>query len=166
MTVLDRCIRFMESHGVCYSHSIHAPARVTKEGDDRDCIPPHGLTKSVVYMGDDGYGLAVVPADRVVDLPKLREMLGLMSLRIASETELELLLPGSERGALPPFGSLFGVPVFLDAELAAQDSIAFRAGTSRDVIRISVVDFLRVVHPVVGNFVIGNRRSHIALASR
>jgi len=165
MTMLDRCIRFMESHSVCYSHSIHAPVGIASQADDRGDIPPHGLTKSVVYMGDDGYGLAVVPADRAVDLHKLRQMLGLASLRIASETELELLLPGSERGALPPFGSLFGVPVFLDAELAAQDSIAFRAGTSRDVIRISVVDFLRVVRPVVGNVVIGNRRNQRALAS-
>ena len=151
MTMLDRYIHYLHSHKVCYSHSIHAPAASALEVADRDRVLANEIAKSVAYIGDNGYGLAVVPADCEVDLRKLRILLGLIKIRVASEAELESILPGAGKGPLPPFGSLFGVPVLLDSELAIQDFIAFSAGSSRDVIRISVVDFLKLVNPSVGS---------------
>lgn len=152
MNMLDRCTHYLSNYDVRYSHSIHSPAGTALEVADRDRVSPHEVAKAVAYIGDDGYGLAVVPADCAVDLSRVCMLLGLTSIRVASEAELELLLPGSEHGALPPFGALFGIPVILDSRLAEQDFIVCSAGTPRDVLRMSVVDFLRVVHPVVGSF--------------
>jgi Ala-tRNA(Pro) deacylase len=53
---------------------------------------------------------------------------------------------------MPPLGTLFGLPVYLDREVANQEFIAFNAGTHRDVIHMKVADFQDLVRPVVGDF--------------
>ena len=94
-----------------------------------------------------GYGMAVVPGDRMLDLEGLRALLGVSRLRLATESELGELFPDCELGAMGPFGNLCGVPVYADAGLAEEETIAFNAGTHRDVIHMSFADYRRLVKP-------------------
>lgn len=152
MNILDRCLQFLDSAGVVYSHSVHSPATSALGVADRDRVSPREVAKTVLYVGDKGYGLAVCRADRDLDLFWVRQSLGLNSVRIATELELELVIPGSEHGALPPLGNLFNLPVLADEGLVTQPYIAFSAGTSRDVIRMATIDFLQIVQPTISRF--------------
>jgi Ala-tRNA(Pro) deacylase len=96
--------------------------------------------------------MAVLPGDSVVDLEQLRLDLGLSRLRLATEAELKELFPPCELGAMPPFGNLFGLPVYVDSRLAGEDMVAFNAGTHRDVIHMHFADYERLVNPSVVPF--------------
>jgi len=70
-------------------------------------------------------------------------------MRLATEGELSELFPECEVGAMPPFGNLFDIPVFVDETVAASEFIAFTAGTHRDVIHMGFGDFRRLVKPLI-----------------
>ena len=81
-------------------------------------------------------------------------------LELASEAEFRSRFPGCETGAMPPFGNLFGLPVFVDERLIKEKEIAFSAGSHNEVIRMKYADFDRLVEPRILKFVAG--RAHAA----
>ncbi len=95
--------------------------------------------------------LAVLPAPNHVRLDKLAAVVG-KSVRLATEQEFSSLFPDCELGAMPPFGSLYNLAVYLDESLAADEVIVFNAGTHRDAIRVRYDDFVRLAKPRVCSF--------------
>jgi Ala-tRNA(Pro) deacylase len=135
-----------------YIHHVHAPAYTAREVARAEHCSPHRVAKTIVFHSDKGYGMAVLPADSKIDLFELRFILGLDYVRLATETELKQLFPDNEVGAMPPFGNLYGMPVYVDAKLAEEDVIAFNAGTHRDVIYMRFADFRRLARPTITFF--------------
>lgn len=152
MTFLNRLTRYLDAKGIRYSHSIHAPAQTALSVAKAERMPAHEFAKTVVYFGDNGYGMAVVPADEMVDLQEARQLFGLSFIRMADESELKELFPDCELGAMPPFGTFHDLPVAVDTQIAHRKFIVFTAGTHRDVIRMSFEDFQHLVRPKVGSF--------------
>lgn len=150
--MLYRCQRYLKEHGIPYSQSTHLPGYTTCDIESAERTLQETLAKTVVYVADNGPGLLVLPADHMVDCDEVRRLLQLNQLRLAAETESAELFPECEPGTMPPFGSLFGLPVLLDERIAAAESMAFNAGTHCDVIRISVSDFDQLVNPLVASF--------------
>src|SRR5213078_2692860 len=100
-----------------------------------DHVPAREVAKTVVFVQENiMYGLAVLCADCVVDMHELRLLLDQPRLRLATERELAELFPECEIGAMPPFGSLFHMPVYVDGRLAGEEMIEFNAGTHQDVV--------------------------------
>jgi len=154
MNTLDRCIDFLDMGRVCYAHTRHSVAYTAVDVAFAEHISPHKLAKTVVYATAQGYGLADLPADELVDLHILGKYLNDPDIRLASEREMEQLFPECEVGAMPPIGNLFNLPVVVDLTVAEQEFIAFNAGTHRDVIHMSYGDFARMVNPAVAKFAI------------
>lgn len=152
MTALDRCLNYLDRTGVQYSHSIHSPAFTAREVASAERMPAHNLAKSVIYHGDNGFGMLLLPADYVVDFATVLQLLGLNQIRLAAEKEISDLFPDSELGAMPPIGNPIDMPILLDESLAGDEFIAFNAGTHRDVIHMGFVDFLSIVNPLIGSF--------------
>jgi Ala-tRNA(Pro) deacylase len=148
MPGIDRWLEYLDLMQVRYSHSTHARAVTARETAYAERMPAHELAKSVVYFGEEGFGIAVVPADHQVDLFKLERVLGLPGIRLATEGELAQLFPGCEVGAMPPFGEILEMPVTVDTGLATE-FIAFTMGTHRDTVRMSFGDFHRIANPKV-----------------
>ena len=117
-------------------------------------MPVHDLAKVVVYSGDKGYGMLVLPADYALDLKEVCRLLGLIDVRLASESELMEVFTGCEAGAMPPFGNFYGIPVLLDETVSKSEYIVFTAGTHCDVVRMRVADFQRLVNPRVASFAV------------
>lgn len=154
MTFLNRLTRYLDAKGIRYSHSIHAPAQTALSVAKAERMPAHEFAKTVVYFGDNGYAMAVVPADDMVELQELKNYLGLSFIRLADENELQELFPDCELGAMPPFGTFHDLPVLLDSQMTHRKFIAFTAGTHRDVVRMSFDDFQHLVRPGVGSFAV------------
>ena len=93
--------------------------------------------------------LAVVPADRRVNLERLRLAAGAYYADLAEEWELAHDFPGCEPGTLPPFGDLFGLDVYVEPHLAEDADITFSAGNHREVVRMAYKDFERLAHPIL-----------------
>ncbi len=152
MAILARLKELLEANGVAYTHHEHPAAYTAREVASVERVPEHRVAKTVVYSGDEGYGMAVLPADYVIDMQELRAALGLRRVRLATEKELAELFEDCELGAMPPFGNLYGMPTFLDSSLADERRIAFNAGTHRDVVYLDMADYRRLARPTVVHF--------------
>ena len=143
----------LDQHRTIYKHHTHRPTYTAKDLARADNTPPWEVAKTVVFVGDGAYGMAVLPSNTKVDLSTLRRVLGLTTARLASEDELAELFPDTELGAMPPFGNLYNnIPVYVDRELAEDEEIAFNAGTHRDVVHLSFRDFRHLAHPTIVSF--------------
>jgi Ala-tRNA(Pro) deacylase len=135
-----------------YTHHTHPNAYTAREVASAEHIPAHQVAKTVVFRDEGGYGMAVLGADCAVDMQELRMHLSQPRVRLATERELGQLFPTCELGAMPPFGSLFRMPVYVDSRLTGKEMIEFNAGTHRDVVRLRFRDYDNLVKPIVVNF--------------
>jgi Ala-tRNA(Pro) deacylase len=142
--ILAKLEMLLDVNGINYTHTIHKEAFTAEEVAKAEDVPVSRIAKCIVFFGEDGYGMAVVPGDRNVDLHELRELLNQPHLRLAAEEELRKLFPESELGAMPPIGNHIVLPVFVDSHLAERETIAFNAGTHSDLVHIKFRDFERL----------------------
>ncbi len=152
MAIATKLQKFLDENHVGYTHTVHPTAYTAREVASVEHVPAQEVAKTVVFLSEHGYGMAILPADSVVDLEELRMDLGLQRLRLATEAELSELFPDCDLGAMPPFGSLYGMPVYVDNRLTTQDTITFNAGTHRDVIHMHFRDFEGLVKPAIMPF--------------
>lgn len=150
---LSRLMDYLDENRVPYVVISHSPAYTAQGIAASAHVKGKELAKTVVVRADGELALAVLPAPFRVDLDKLREVVGCERLELATEKEFESVFPGCEVGAMPPFGNLFGLPVYVARRLAEDDEIAFNAGTHRELIRMSYRDFERLVQPRIVSFV-------------
>lgn len=141
---------YLRSHGVAYSVIHHRPAHCASREAAAAHVPGHQWAKAVACLADGTPVLAVVPAHYRVDLARLGDLLGARHLRLATEQEMSRIYGGCELGSMPPLGPLYDQQVVVDERMAANDEIAFSAGTHREAIRMRYSDFAALVHPTVG----------------
>jgi Ala-tRNA(Pro) deacylase len=149
MPVLKRLESYLDEYKIPFVHSVHPLTFTAKETAHSEHINERKLAKTVVVLADDVFAMAVLSADSAVDLPELRHAMGVRDLRLATEEEMQDLFPDCDLGAMPPFGNLYGLPVYVESSLAHQRDITFNAGTHRDVVRVRFDDFERAANPVI-----------------
>jgi Ala-tRNA(Pro) deacylase len=152
MAMLERLLAHLDQYQVPYTHTVHPLAYTARQVARAEHMPERKLAKTIVFLADEKYGMAVLPADSFVDMQELRLMLDMPRLRLATERELNELFPDCELGAMPPFGALFGMHVYVDHSLTHEDEIAFNAGTHRDVVHMRYRDYSEIVRPSVMTF--------------
>jgi len=109
--------------------------------------------KVVMVKSGGEHLMTVLPADSRVDLEKLEKVTG-KSTSLESEAEFKDLFPDCAPGTMPPFGDLYGVPTYVDRNLASEDYIVFEAGTHTDAIRLAYSDYERAAKPRVEEFAV------------
>lgn len=149
MAISEKLRLFLDESRVPYSHSVHPLAYTAREVASAEHIPPREVAKTVVIWGDNGYAMLALPASMVVDFQELRAALGLTHVRLATETELGQLFPDCDLGAMPPFGQLYNLPLYMDGSLLRDEHIAFNGGTHRDVIHMRLEEYKRLASPTV-----------------
>lgn len=114
--------------------------------------PEKEIAKVVIVKVDERFVMTVLPASWNVDLHRLRDIFMTNRVRLATEDEIKGLFPDCELGAMPPFGTLYGIPVYVDQSLTEDDEIVFQAGNHSEAIRMRYMDFAALVFPVVEEF--------------
>jgi Ala-tRNA(Pro) deacylase len=149
----ERLKKFLDKEEIPYLTVRHSRAFTAQEVAASCHIPGHEMAKTVIVKLDGEMVMVVLPASAQIDLDLLRDFAGAEGrVRLADELEFEDLFPGCELGAMPPFGNLYGMEVFVAPELAANEEIAFNAGSHTEIIRMSYADFARLVRPRVMRF--------------
>ncbi len=144
---------FLDSKSVKYVTINHSAAFTAAEVAASAHVAGRGFAKTVIVNLDDEMVMVVLPASRRLLLHELRELLESDHARLASEAEFLDRFPDCELGAMPPFGNLYRMRVYVTADLAHQPEIAFNAGTHTEVIRMAYADFDRLVRPQIVDFV-------------
>jgi len=143
---------FLDSHNIKYVIIAHSAAYTAHEVAASAHIPGKKLAKTVIVKIDGKPTMAVLPASDRVDLDRLKEVTGASTVELASEQDFGGLFPECDVGAMPPFGNLYDMDVFVAASLAEDEDIAFNAGSHTELIRLSYKDFERLVTPKVVTF--------------
>jgi Ala-tRNA(Pro) deacylase len=144
-----RVQEFLDAQGVRYVTISHSVAYTATEVASSVHVRARDFAKTLIVMIAGVPAMVVLPANRRLLLPELREMLETEEVRLASELEIRHYFPDCELGAMPPLGNLYGMPVHVAACLAHEREIAFNAGTHTEVIKLAYADFDRLVKPKV-----------------
>jgi len=155
MSVAPKLKEYLDSNEVKYNVLTHEIAYTAQDTAAAAHVSGKELAKSVVVNVDGKFVLAILPAHLKVDLERLKETAKARTVRLAHESEFATLFPGCDRGAMPPFGNLYGIDIFVDESLTRDNEIVFNACTHVDAIRMKYEDFARLAHPRVGAFASG-----------
>jgi len=98
--------------------------------------------------------MAVLPGSQNVDLALLRDALGAERVTLAKEAAFKDRFPECDVGAMPPFGNLYGMPVYVADSLTEDEEIAFNAGSHTQLVKMAYRDFERLVQPEVMRFAV------------
>ena len=140
---------YLDANGVDYVTITHLTAYTAQEVAATVHVPGREMAKTVIVKIDDHLAMAVLPADEWVDLNSLRDVAQAHKVELAHEADFRNAFPECEVGAMPPFGNLYGMDVFVADDLTEDSYIAFNAGSHTDVIRMAYEDYERLVHPKV-----------------
>lgn len=140
---------YLNQHQVKYTSIAHPLAYSAREISHLCHVSEHQLAKTVIIHVGDKIAMVVLPARYVLDFNKLKKAFHNVDVSLASETEFKQLFADCELGAMPPFGNLYNIDVYVEKNLANNKEIVFNAGTHTEVIKLSYEDFVKLVHPTV-----------------
>ena len=152
MSISRKIRELLERENVGYEVLEHSLAYTALEVAEAQHIPGHQVIKSVVVNADGNWILCVLPATHKIDFEKLNQTFSFEDTFLANEGRVAGLFPGCDVGAMPPFGSLAGIKVYVDSDLKENETVAFNAGTHTDLLKIRFKDFMRIENPILGDF--------------
>lgn len=148
MSISPRLSRYLEQHGARYDIFVHPHSSSSAETARTAHVPPHQLAKSVLLEDDQGYVMAVVPADQSVMLGELDRILGRKGLRLSDENHIALLFSDCEPGAVPAIGAPWGIETVVEDHLGANDVVFLEGGDQERLLRMTRSQFDRLMTAV------------------
>ncbi|MGC8740069.1 MAG: aminoacyl-tRNA deacylase [Candidatus Sumerlaeaceae bacterium] len=152
MSIAHRLKQLLDSSNVGYKVEVHPPAFTAEEVAEAAHVSGYEVAKVVIVVADGEHVMVALPANHRIDLNALREALGANEVRLARESEFAAEFPDCEIGAMPPFGSLYGLKLLASEALQQDEKIFFNAGTHREVLRMERDDWERIAQPQWGQF--------------
>lgn len=153
----ERLESYLREHGVKYEVTPHPEAYTAQEVAAVEHVPGRMFAKVVIAEADGRHVMLVLPAAARVDLVRLRNALGVKTARLASEEEFASRFPDCEAGAMPPFGNLYDMPVYMDRSLGDQPRLVFNACSHRETISMEGADYRRLANPTVLEFTVPHK---------
>jgi Ala-tRNA(Pro) deacylase len=151
--LVERVLRLLETGGVPFETLPHREAYTAQGVAAAVHVSGWLLAKVlVVHAPGEGPVMVVRPASCRLDTAALARVLGKPSVSLMAESDMKSLFPDCETGAIPPFGQLYGLPVWVDACFPKAGEFAFQAGNHHEVVRMRYAEFERLARPVVADF--------------
>jgi Ala-tRNA(Pro) deacylase len=157
--VAEKIVGLLAEHRVPFRTFEHAPVRTSEEAAAlRPEFSMHQGAKALIVRakkaGEPFFVMLVFPADLKFDSKKVKALLGAQSVSFATEEEVGRLTGGVQIGGVPPFGKLFGLPVYADELLFGNEEIVFNAGDRSFSVAMRSADYRGIVEPIVASFVV------------
>jgi Ala-tRNA(Pro) deacylase len=152
MAIVKRLKEYLDSHGVMYEVRPHREAFTSQEIAAASHVSGKAMAKVVIVKREAGMVMAVLPAACKVSTDRLEKIFGRPGITLAREPEFAGLFPDCDTGAMPAFGNLYGLEVYVDEELAKYPQIVFQAGNHHELVSMNYADFARLAQPKVAEF--------------
>lgn len=148
--------QYLEDRHCQFERVPHSPTYSAQRLAHELHVPGREVAKSVLLRANGGYGfvVAVLPANKQVDLAKASELLGGSKIQLATEMEISAHCPDCDFGVLPPFGSQYGMTTIVDSSLAEDEEIVFEANTYDEAIRMRFDEYRKLENPLVAPFAV------------
>jgi Ala-tRNA(Pro) deacylase len=151
--VLESVRTLLSQSSVCFKEISHSPTFTSEESARVRGESLSVGAKALLVKTDEVFRLFVLPADLQFDAKRVKQALGVRSVRFATKEEL-LELTGLVPGSVPPFGEpVLPFELHSDAALGSmEDKVAFNAGSLTTSIVMKASDWKAVAKPVVFSF--------------
>ncbi len=149
---LTKLKEYLDSNNIKYVTISHSPAYTAQGVAAAAHISGRELAKTVIVWVEGKPAMVVLPASARVNFALLKEVIGSDNVELAHEQEFRDYFPDCDLGAMPPFGNLYGIDVYVSERLAEQEEIAFNACTHTEIVKMSYSDFESLVHPKILRF--------------
>ena len=137
---------FLLEHQIPFETIVHPPAFTAQKRARFLHLPGRQVAKAVLLHGPEGYVLAVLAATDHVDTERVGSALG-GPVRLARDVEIAAVFRDCEWGVVPPFGTLYGLPVLLDESIPPEALMVFETTTHAEAVRMLGRDFERLERP-------------------
>ena len=148
--MLSKLREYLDEHRIRYTVMHHSTAYTAQEIAEAAHVHGREFAKSVIVRLDGRLAIAVLPAPEKLDLDLLAGVSHAKKADLAGEDEFQGRFPRSEIGAMPPFGNLYDMDVYLEEDMTRREDMTFNAGSHTELIRMKVADFIRLVQPKIG----------------
>ena len=139
--------KMLDENKIKYVTIMHSIAFTAVDIAKSAHIPSRELAKTVILDIDNELAMAVVPANYKVNLDILRQALDTNNIKLADESSFAPHFNDCEVGAMPPFGCLYDMNVYVAESLSEDDKIAFNAGSHLEVIQMTYKDYEALAKP-------------------
>ena len=147
MDVLAEIRRLLDASKIPYKCWTHPECSTSEEGSLIRGTPLMSGAKALVFRSEGRFLMLILSGDKQVDMRALRMVLKAKSLSLATPDEA-FQVTHCTIGSIPPFGNLFGIPVYVDKSLWRNETIYFNAGRHDTSIGMGIDDWERVVKPI------------------
>jgi Ala-tRNA(Pro) deacylase len=152
MKCRERLEQYLRENGAGFEVMTHSQVFTMQEVAAALHVPGNQVAKVIIVKAGDELSMFVLPAPYRLNIDQVCTLLGVRKARLANEEEFASLFPDCATGAMPPFGNLYGLPLFVDQSLAEEKNIVFRIGTHRETMKLAYADFSRLAQPIVAEF--------------
>ncbi|MHC4547367.1 MAG: aminoacyl-tRNA deacylase [Planctomycetota bacterium] len=152
MPVAGKLKAFLDEHKVGYHVLTHHERFTSPEIAQALHVPGQEMAKVVMVKVNGKLVMGVLTANLRVDLGAFADVLKVKKAELATEKEFQGTFPDCEVGAMPPFGNLYDVEVYVDSSLTKDREIVFEAGNHKEAIKLPYETFARLVKPRVADF--------------
>ncbi len=159
MPIMKKLRELFDEEKVSYEVYNHPLAYTAQEIAATQHFSGDAMAKVVMLKVDGALAMAVLMGSDKVSLATVREGLNAREVQLATEDEFVSRFPNCEIGAMPPFGNLFGIPVYADPALEKDEHIYFNAGNHVQTVRLRYKDYERLVHPRVVRMTAAKRKA-------
>lgn len=149
--VYERITKELNTLHISYEPYEHPEVRTSEEAAKIRNTPMHEGAKALILFADDKPVMAVIAGDRKLDTKAFKALYKIRDLRMATPEEVEKVT-SVVIGAVPPFGHIFGIPLYMDASLRDNTHVSFNAGLRTKSIRVGEKDYEKMSKPTVGEF--------------
>ncbi len=153
-TCEEKLINYFVDNHIPFETLKHHHAFTAQEIAAEQKVPGRQMAKVVMVKVDDRLAMLVMPATYRIHFRKLAIVTGCEGVRLAEEKEFEALFPDCDTGAMPPFGNLYQIPIYVDKSLTQDREIVFNAGTHDDTMKVRLNDYVQLAHPIVADFAV------------
>lgn len=144
--------KYFRDNGIEFQALTHPTAYTAQDVAAAQKVKGKQVAKVVMVLADAKVAMLVMPASYRIDFTRLKGVLGAKEARLAKEEEFSGLFPDCDTGAMPPFGNLYNVPVYVDRALTEDLEMVFQAGSHRDTMKIAYKDYAQLAQPIVADF--------------
>ncbi len=143
---------FLRKNKVRFEVITHPKRETAVQTAEVEHVPAWKFVKVVIGKVKGKDAMFVLPSSRRLDLFKITTALRTQDVRIEEEKEFPALFPDCEKGAMPPFGALYGLACYADAELESLKEIYFNAGSHKESIKMAFADYLKLAEAEIGDY--------------
>ncbi|MFZ6035143.1 MAG: aspartate--tRNA ligase [Patescibacteria group bacterium] len=149
--LLQRIVEFLDANKVIYKKIEHKAVRTSQKASEVRGTKLEVGAKALIMVADKKPIMAVLPANFKADTKMLKKIIPARDLRMATPEEVKQIT-GVEIGAVPPYGNLIGIPLYVDKKFEKNEEMTFNAGSHTVSIDMKYADFLKITNPILADF--------------